>query len=109
MSQRSTPAPIRALGLVTSVIVAAALMSWAFAWADFIGLDFRVYRMGGQSVVDGDGSLYTRSFGEGEGSLLFTYPPFAALAFTVLTLVSAETGAMLFVWLSILIAAAFGR
>jgi alpha-1,2-mannosyltransferase len=106
MSQRSTAAGVRALGLVAAVAVAWALMTWAFAWADVIGLDFRVYRMGGQSVVDGDGSLYTRSFGEGEGSLLFTYPPFAALAFTVLTLVSAETGALLFVWLSILIAAA---
>ncbi|MHA7279278.1 glycosyltransferase 87 family protein [Arthrobacter sp. MDT2-2] len=106
MSQRSTAAGVRALGLVAAVAVAWALVAWAFAWADVIGLDFRVYRMGGQSVVDGDGSLYTRSFGEGEGSLLFTYPPFAALAFTVLTLVSAETGAMLFVWLSILIAAA---
>ncbi|MHA7178847.1 glycosyltransferase 87 family protein [Arthrobacter sp. MDB2-24] len=106
MSQRSTAAGVRALGLVAAGVVAWALMAWAFAWADVIGLDFRVYRMGGQSVVDGDGSLYTRSFGEGEGSLLFTYPPFAALAFTVLTLVSAETGAMLFVWLSILIAAA---
>lgn len=106
MSQRSIPAAVRALGVVAAVAVAAALGVWAFAWADFIGLDFRVYRMGGQSVVDGDGSLYTRSFGEGEGSLLFTYPPFAALAFTVLTLVSAETGALLFVGLSVLIAAA---
>ncbi len=106
MSQRSTPAAVRALGIIAAVLVAAGLMTWAFAWADFIGLDFRVYRMGGQSVVDGDGSLYTRSFGEGEGSLLFTYPPFAALAFTMLTLVSAETGAILFVGLSILIAAA---
>ena len=106
MSERSTPATVRALGVVAAVVVAAALAVWAFAWADFIGLDFRVYRMGGQSVVDGDGSLYTRSFGEGEGSLLFTYPPFAALAFTVLTLVSAETGAILFVGLSVLIAAA---
>jgi alpha-1,2-mannosyltransferase len=105
MSQRSTPAAVRALGIIAAVLVAAGLMIWAFAWADFIGLDFRVYRMGGQSVVDGDGSLYTRSFGEGEGSLLFTYPPFAALAFTMLTLVSAETGAVLFVGLSILIAA----
>jgi alpha-1,2-mannosyltransferase len=63
MSQRSSPATVRALGLVASVVVAAALALWAFTWADFIGLDFRVYRMGGQSVVDGDGSLYTRSFG----------------------------------------------
>ncbi|MHA7208837.1 glycosyltransferase 87 family protein [Arthrobacter sp. MDT1-65] len=106
MSQRTSPAVVRAPALVASVVVAAALALWAFTWADFIGLDFRVYRMGGQSVVDGDGSLYTRSFGEGKGSLLFTYPPFAALAFTVLTLVSAETGALLFVGLSVLIAAA---
>lgn len=106
MSQRSTPASVRALGVVGAVVVAAALATWAFAWADFIGLDFRVYRMGGQSVVDGDGSLYTRSFGEGKGSLLFTYPPFAALAFTALTLVSAEVGAILFVGLSVLIAGA---
>jgi alpha-1,2-mannosyltransferase len=105
MSQRSTSAALRVLGLVAAVVVAAALALWAYAWADVIGLDFRVYRMGGQSVVDGDGSLYTRSFGEGEGSLLFTYPPFAALAFTVLTLVSAETGATLFVGLSVLVAA----
>ncbi|BBE23734.1 hypothetical protein MN0502_26170 [Arthrobacter sp. MN05-02] len=105
MSQRRIAAPVRALGVVAAVAVAAGLGVWAFAWADFIGLDFRVYRMGGQSVVDGDGSLYTRSFGEGEGSLLFTYPPFAALVFTVLTLVSAETGAFLFVGLSVLIAA----
>ncbi|MFC3300180.1 Polyprenol-phosphate-mannose-dependent alpha-(1-2)-phosphatidylinositol mannoside mannosyltransferase [Arthrobacter agilis] len=105
MSERSTPAAARAAGIVAAVIVAAALVVWAFAWADFIGLDYRVYRMGGQSVVDGDGSLYTRLFGEGEGSLLFTYPPFAALTFTALTLVSAETGAMLFVGLSVVIAA----
>ncbi|WP_247826967.1 glycosyltransferase 87 family protein [Arthrobacter antioxidans] len=108
MSQRSAPvsARNRALGLVAAVVVAGVLAAWAFAWADFIGLDFRVYRMGGQSVVDADGSLYSRSFGEGEGSLLFTYPPFAALVFTVLTVVSAETGAALFVALSVLIAAA---
>ncbi|WP_434993441.1 glycosyltransferase 87 family protein [Arthrobacter sp. Ld5] len=106
MSQRTTPVRTRALGLVAAAVVAGALAAWAFAWADFIGLDFRVYRMGGQSVVDGDGSLYSRSFGEGEGSLLFTYPPFAALAFTVLTLVSAETGAALFVALSVAIAGA---
>ncbi|WP_394248117.1 glycosyltransferase 87 family protein [Arthrobacter pityocampae] len=108
MSQRSAPttARTRALALVAAVVVAGALAAWAFAWADFIGLDFRVYRMGGQSVVDADGSLYSRSFGEGEGSLLFTYPPFAALAFTVLTLVSAETGAALFVALSVAIAGA---
>jgi alpha-1,2-mannosyltransferase len=106
MSQRTVPATRRVLGVVAALVVAAALATWAYAWADFIGLDYRVYRMGGQSVVDGDGSLYTRSFGEGEGSLLFTYPPFAALAFTALTLVSAETGAVLFVGLSVLIAAA---
>jgi alpha-1,2-mannosyltransferase len=106
MSQRTNSAPGRALGIVAAVLVAAALMVWAFTWADVIGLDYRVYRMGGQSVVDADGSLYTRSFGEGAGSLLFTYPPFAALAFTVLTLVSAEVGAALFVGLSVLIAAA---
>lgn len=107
MSQRTVPvtALVRVLGLVASVAVAAALLTWAFTWADVIGLDYRVYRMGGQSVVDADGSLYTRSFGEGTGSLLFTYPPFAALAFTVLTLVSAETGAAIFVGLSILVAA----
>ncbi len=105
MQQRGTPMVLRALGIVGALLVAVSLGAWAFTWADFIGLDFRVYRMGGQAVVDGDGSLYTRSFGEGEGSLLFTYPPFAALVFTVLTLVSAETGAILFVALSMLIAA----
>ena len=106
MSQRTNSAQGRALRLIGAVLVAAALMVWAFTWADVIGLDYRVYRMGGQSVVDADGSLYTRSFGEGEGSLLFTYPPFAALAFTALTLVSAEVGAALFVGLSVLVAAA---
>lgn len=105
MSHRGTPMAVRALGIIGALAVAVALMSWAYAWADVIGLDFRVYRMGGQSVVDGDGSLYTRSFGEGEGSLLFTYPPFAALVFTALTLVSAETGAGLFVGLSVVVAA----
>ena len=81
MRTASVTAPVRALGILAAVLVAAALMVWAYTWADPIGLDYRVYRMGGQSVVDGDGSLYTRSFGEGEGSLLFTYPPFAAVVF----------------------------
>ncbi|WP_049831151.1 glycosyltransferase 87 family protein [Arthrobacter sp. RIT-PI-e] len=105
MSRRISPGAVRVLGLLVAVAVAWVLTDRALTWGNFIGLDFRVYRMGGQSVVDGDGSLYTRSFGEGEGSLLFTYPPFAALAFTSLTLVSAETGSVLFVALSILVAA----
>ncbi|MBG6182399.1 alpha-1,2-mannosyltransferase [Arthrobacter sp. CAN_A214] len=104
MRSSSSPPVVRVLTLIAAVVVFAALVLWSLAWANFIGLDFRVYRMGGQSVVDGDGSLYTRSFGEGEGSLLFTYPPFAALLFTALTLVTAETGAAIFVALSVLTA-----
>lgn len=65
MSQRTVPVTRRVLGVVAALVVATALATWAYAWADFIGLDYRVYRMGGQSVVDGDGSLYMRSFGEG--------------------------------------------
>ncbi len=106
MSRRGRSQQVNAWVLVASAIGAVLLVVLALTWATYIGLDFHVYRMGGQSVVDADGSLYSRSFGEGEGSLLFTYPPFAALVFTALTWTSAEVGAVLFVALSVLIAGA---
>ncbi|MHA7261928.1 glycosyltransferase 87 family protein [Arthrobacter sp. TMN-37] len=100
---RSTPVAgiVRA---VAATLAAGLLAAGALAYAGFIGLDFRVYRMGGQSVVDGGGTLYTDTLGSGPGSLLFTYPPFAALIFTPLTLVSAEAGAWVFVGLSMAVA-----
>ncbi len=101
MTKSSSPVPARVLGAAAAAAAAAVLVTWALAFTNFIGLDFRVYRMGGESVVRGGGTLYTDSFGSGPGSLLFTYPPFAALVFTPLTLVSAEVGAAVFVGLSL--------
>lgn len=100
----SSPVAARVLGAAGATAAAALLVVLALASTNFIGLDFRVYRMGGGSVVQGGGTLYTDSFGTGPGSLLFTYPPFAALVFTPLTLVSAEVGAAVFVGLSIAVA-----
>ncbi|MGK3708975.1 glycosyltransferase 87 family protein [Arthrobacter sp. IK3] len=64
---------------------AAAMTAVALLVSPLDGLDFRVYLSGGQSVLDARGELYTKELVYREGSsLLFTYPPFAALVFAVL-------------------------
>lgn len=52
------------------------------------GLDLSVYREGGRALLDPQADLYAPILGPvGDPGLPFTYPPFAALLFTSLTLV----------------------
>jgi len=77
----------------------------AFILSPLEGLDFSVYLSGGQSVLDGRGELYTKELVYREGSsLLFTYPPFAALVFAVLAPLGVTWGLYVFTALSLLIA-----
>ena len=79
----------------------------AFLLSPLDGLDFSVYLSGGQSVLDARGELYTKELVYREGSsLLFTYPPFAALVFAVLAPLGVTWGLYFFTALSVLIAAA---
>lgn len=90
-----------------ALVAAAAMTALAFLLAPPHGLDFRVYLSGGQSVLDARGELYTKELVYREGSsLLFTYPPFAALVFAVLAPLGPVWGLYFFTALSLLIAAA---
>ncbi len=65
-------------------VVAAGLLVWVFVRSFHGGaLDLRVYLAGGTVLWSGDG-LYRPDF-PGPNGLPFTYPPFAAALFSVLT------------------------
>ena len=90
-----------------AVVATVAMTALAFLLSPPVGLDFRVYLSGGQSVLDARGELYTKELVYREGSsLLFTYPPFAALVFAVLAPLGVTWGLYLFTVLSLGIAAA---
>jgi alpha-1,2-mannosyltransferase len=80
---------------------ALVLLVLAFRISPVHGLDFNVYLTGGQRILDGNGDLYV----EGRG-LPFTYPPFAALVFTLLVPFGHGAGVWLFTLASLAIAAA---
>lgn len=94
---------VQVLAVVIAVVASIALVMWSLSLSPIHGLDFSVYRMGGQSVLRGD-DLYTTSVIYSGGPLLFTYPPFAALLFTVLAPFSQVVGARLFLSLAAVIA-----
>ncbi len=80
--------PVRraSLGPVISAMVIGSLL-W-LRWSDFggaLGIDLDVYARGGMAILRGE-SLYDISV----NGLVFTYPPFAALLFTSLSLVTLE-------------------
>ena len=62
---------------VVLVLLAATVSMTLSGWE--LPIDLEVYRRGGQSVLDG-ATLYEQPY----GMLPFTYPPLAAIAFTVL-------------------------
>ncbi|CEA06915.1 Polyprenol-phosphate-mannose-dependent alpha-(1-2)-phosphatidylinositol mannoside mannosyltransferase [Arthrobacter saudimassiliensis] len=100
--------PFRSTALSLGALLAgAAMIALAFLISPVEGLDFRVYLSGGQSVLDGRGELYTKELVYREGSsLLFTYPPFAALVFALLAPLGPDGGLLVFTLLSLGIAAA---
>lgn len=69
---------------VTTVLAAVAFIWWSSDWP--LGVDSLVYRAGGFAVVHEE-SLYSplRALPDWAPELPFTYPPFAALLFTTLT------------------------
>ncbi len=96
-------AVVQVLAVLLAVVVSIALVVWSQRLSPIHGLDFSVYRMGGQSVLHGD-DLYTTSVMYSGGPLLFTYPPFAALLFTVLAPFSQIGGARVFLGLAVVVA-----
>ncbi len=89
-----------------ALVAATAMTALAFKFAPLHGLDFSVYLSGGQSVLDAHGELYTKEVVYREGSsLLFTYPPFAALVFSLIAPLGPVWGLYFFTALSLLIAA----
>ena len=93
------------LALTAAAVLGAAGLAWlGYLAAPADGLDFRVYLLGGQSVIDARGELYTRSIPNGENPpLMFTYPPFAALLFALLAPFGDSLGFLLFRILSYLL------
>ncbi|MET4058682.1 alpha-1,2-mannosyltransferase [Arthrobacter sp. UYP6] len=92
---------------LAGLLAAAVMITAAFVISPLFGLDFSVYLTGGQSVLDAGGELYTKQVNYREGSsLLFTYPPFAALVFAVLAPFGQSLGLVIFTTISLLIATA---
>jgi hypothetical protein len=100
----TTTHPQRALSLgvpwarraVTWGVVATALLVAGFAIV-YPPFDFGVYRWGGQVVTHGTMLYHGRTDSE-----LFTYPPFAALLFTLVAAVPAVAGRLLLELVSLL-------
>ncbi|GAA1343509.1 hypothetical protein GCM10009611_17200 [Arthrobacter roseus] len=94
---------VQVLAVVIALVSSIALVMWSLSLSPIHGLDFSVYRMGGQSVLRGD-DLYTTSVMYSGGPLLFTYPPFAALLFTMIAPFGQFAGARLFLGFAVVIA-----
>ncbi|MCC9203860.1 glycosyltransferase 87 family protein [Arthrobacter sp. zg-Y769] len=98
---------VRTAATLGALALAGLLVWTAFDLSPRHGLDFSVYLSGGQSVIDAAGELYTKSVQyDADSSLLFTYPPFAALVFAVLAPFGQSLGLNIFTGISIAIAAA---
>ena len=107
MGQIHRSAFMRTAATLGALAIAGLLVWTAFDVSPRHGLDFRVYLSGGQSVLDAAGELYTKSVQyDADSSLLFTYPPFAALLFAVLAPFGEGIGLNIFTGISIAIAAA---
>jgi alpha-1,2-mannosyltransferase len=88
-------AAIAVAAVVTAVVVSGlALRDTIMILAD----DFAVYHLSGSSVLTGVSPYDV----ETSGSYLFIYPPFAALVFTPLGLVSADVGFAIWTFVSVL-------
>ncbi|WP_194265956.1 glycosyltransferase 87 family protein [Arthrobacter yangruifuii] len=107
MGQLHRSAVVRTVATLGALALAGLLVWTAFDVSPRHGLDFRVYLSGGQSVLDAAGELYTKSVQyDADSSLLFTYPPFAALVFAVLAPFGQSLGLNIFTGISLAIAAA---
>jgi alpha-1,2-mannosyltransferase len=95
---------------VSAFLVALAVVAGAVATRWWTFLDLTVYRYGGRTVLDHH-ALYSGS--EPHSGLLFTYPPVAALLFTVLAVLPLAVAAGAWTGLSVLALvvtlSAFGR
>ncbi len=107
----ATAHPLRALSLdapwakraVTWGLVTAVLLVAGFAIA-YPPFDFGVYRWGGQVVTHGTVLYHGRTDRQ-----LFTYPPFAALLFTLVAVIPALAGRVMLELVSLLALAAAAR
>ena len=107
MGQIHRSAFVRTVATLGALALAGLLVWTAFDISPRHGLDFRVYLTGGQSVLDAGGELYTKAVQyDADSSLLFTYPPFAALVFAVLAPFGQDLGLNIFTGISLAIAAA---
>jgi alpha-1,2-mannosyltransferase len=107
MGLKTRSGMVRLAVTLAALAAAAAMTAAAFIISPWHGLDSSVYLSGGQSVLDAGGELYTKELQYRDGSsLLFTYPPFAALIFAVLAPFGPTLGLNIFTGISLLIAAA---
>lgn len=85
---------VRVAGWVPLWFVVAVLygLSVSPAMIPAAPLDFDVYVRGASSFLSGADALYEPA---GQGSLVFTYPPFAALLFVPVTWINATVGGVL--------------
>ncbi|WP_342023870.1 glycosyltransferase 87 family protein [Arthrobacter citreus] len=107
MGLKTRSGMVRLAVTLAALAAAAAMTAAAFIISPWHGLDSSVYLSGGRSVLDAGGELYTKELQYRDGSsLLFTYPPFAALIFAVLAPFGPTLGLNIFTGISLLIAAA---
>ncbi|MFF3037802.1 glycosyltransferase 87 family protein [Arthrobacter citreus] len=86
--------------------VCAGLLALAMVLAPRDGIDFRVYVAGGQTVLKASGELYSVGIPNPPNpSLMFTYPPAAALLFAVLAPFGDVIGFNIFLGLSLALTA----
>ncbi|WP_158595453.1 glycosyltransferase 87 family protein [Galactobacter caseinivorans] len=91
------PSPIRIV-LICLGVAAVLCASYAIALesARVPGLDFKVYRAGGAELLNNPSGLYAPILGPvHDPGLPFTYPPFAAVLFSVFALMPFEVGYLL--------------
>ncbi|MBF4993960.1 DUF2029 domain-containing protein [Arthrobacter gandavensis] len=92
--------------VLAAAAVCAGLLALAVALAPRDGIDFRVYVAGGQTVLKASGELYSVGIPNPPNpSLMFTYPPAAALLFAVLAPFGDAVGFNIFLCLSLALTA----
>ena len=94
--------PLCRAALWAVLVALAGLSVWYATIGPWGGMDLGIYRAGGDAVLHGD-RLYGASF-QVSHALNFTYPPFAALLFTPLSLLSPAAALALWTWVSIIAA-----
>lgn len=101
-----SPAAGAVLLVLGAAAVCAGLLALALTAAPRDGIDFRVYAAGGQTVLKASGELYSVGIPNPPNpSLMFTYPPAAALLFAVFAPFGDVTGFNVFTGISLVLTA----